>query len=77
MIKTQVQLQEWQYQAAKRESARTSRSLSDLIREGLVMVLQKSAVAPRGDLEALAGKYTPRSVEDLKSHDRAWVDAIR
>jgi|688.fasta_scaffold1659167_2 hypothetical protein len=77
MIKTQVQLQEWQYQAAKRESARTSRSLSDLIREGLVMVLQKSAAAPRGDLESLAGKYTPRSVEDLKSHDRAWVEAIR
>ena len=77
MIKTQVQLQEWQYQAAKRESARTSRSLSDLVREGLVMVLQRSATAPRGDLEGLAGKYAARSVEDLKSHDRAWVEVIR
>jgi len=77
MIKTQVQLQEWQYRAAKRESARTSRSLSDLVREGLVMVLQRSATASQGDLEGLAGKYTPRSVEDLKSHDRAWVEAIR
>ena len=77
MIKTQVQLLEWQYQAAKKEGARTSRSLSDLMREGLEMVLQRSAAAPRGDLEGLAGKYTPRSVEDLKSHDRAWVEAIR
>lgn len=77
MIKTQVQLQEWQYQAAKKESVRTSRSLSDLVREGLVMVLKRSAAAPRGDLEGLAGKYTPRSVEDLKTHDRAWVETIR
>jgi len=77
MIKTQVQLQEWQYQAAKRESARASRSLSDLVREGLAMVLQRSATASRGDLEALAGKYTAQPADDLKPHDSAWVEAIR
>ena len=77
MIKTQVQLEEWQYQAAKRESARTSRSLSDLVREGLAAVLRKSALHPRQSLEGLAGKYVPRSTEDLKAHDRAWADSIR
>jgi len=77
MIKTQVQLEEWQYQAAKRESARTARSLSDLVREGLTSVLRKSALHPRQSLEELAGKYAPRSTEDLKPHDRAWADSIR
>jgi hypothetical protein len=77
MIKTQVQLEEWQYQAAKRESARTSRSLSDLVREGLAAVLRKSALHPRQSLEELAGKYAPRSTEDLKAHDRAWAESIR
>jgi len=77
MIKTQVQLEEWQYQAAKGESARTSRSLSDLVREGLTLVLQKSAKRPQVPLEELAGKYEPKSCEDLKFHDRGWVDVIR
>lgn len=77
MIKTQVQLEEWQYQAAKGESARTSRSLSDLVREGLTLVLQKSAKQPQVLLEELAGKYEPKSCEDLKFHDCGWADAIR
>jgi hypothetical protein len=77
MIKTQVQLEEWQYRAAKQESARTSRSLSDMVREGLALVLHRAAGAPRSSLESLAGKYEPRPVDDLKPHDRAWAEAIR
>jgi hypothetical protein len=77
MIKTQVQLEEWQYRAAKQESARTSRSLSDLVREGLALVLKRSAHQSRQPLEGLAGKYQPRPIDDLKPHDRAWAEAIR
>ena len=77
MIKTQVQLEEWQYHAAKQESARTSCSLSDLVREGLASVLRRSALQPRQSLEALAGKYSPVKTDDLKAHDRAWVESIR
>jgi hypothetical protein len=77
MIKTQVQLEEWQYRAAKQESARTSRSLSDLVREGLSAVLRKSALQPRQSLEDLAGKYAPQKTDDLKPHDRAWAESIR
>ena len=77
MIKTQVQLEEWQYRAAKQESARTSRSLSELVREGLALVLSRAAAAPRQSLESLAGKYEPRPLDDLKQHDRAWVETIR
>ena len=77
MIKTQVQLEEWQYLAAKKESARLSRSLSDLVREGLALVLRNSALGPPQTLEELAGKYQPRSCDDLKTHDRAWAEVIR
>lgn len=77
MVKTQVQLEEWQYQAVIGESTRTARSLSDLVREGLTLVLQKSSRQPRVPLEELAGKYEPKSCEDLKLHDRGWADAIR
>jgi hypothetical protein len=77
MIKTQVQLEEWQHRAAKQESARTSRSVSDLVREGLTLVLSRSARQPGQSLESLAGKYEPRALDDLKPHDRAWAEAIR
>ena len=77
MIKTQVQLEEWQYRAAKQESARTSRSLSDLVREGLSSVLRRSATQSRPTLEEVAGKYEPIPTGDLKPHDRAWVESMR
>jgi len=77
MIKTQVQLEEWQYRAAKQEGARTSRSLSDLVREGLSLVLRRSGQPGRSSLEQLAGKYEPRACDDLKAHDRDWVESIR
>ena len=77
MIKTQVQLEDWQYRAAKEESARTSRSLSDLVREGLTSVLRRSSARQSQSLEQLAGKYQSRALGDLKPHDRAWVESIR
>ncbi len=77
MVKTQVQLEESQYHAAKGESARTARSLSDLVREGLALVLQRSSQRQRVPLKELAGKYEPVAGEGLKPHDQAWADAIR
>jgi hypothetical protein len=77
MIKTQVQLEDWQYRAAKEESARTSRSLSDLVREGLTTVLRKASARQNQSLEQLAGKYEPRLTSDLKPHDRGWAESVR
>lgn len=77
MIKAQVQLEDWQYRAAKEESARTSRSLSDLVREGLTSVLRNASARQLQSLEQLAGKYEGRALGDLKLHDRAWVESIR
>lgn len=77
MIKTQVQLEEWQYRAAKQESARSSKSLSALVREGLSLVLRRSGRPAAPALEDLAGKYEPQACDDLKAHDRGWVESIR
>ena len=77
MIKTQVQLEEWQYEAAKKAGAATSRSMSDIVREGLALVLPKLGQGGRKPLAAIAGKYRPLDGKDLKDHDQGWVDSIR
>ena len=75
MIKTQIQIEEWQYEAIKRESAREDRRMSDFIREAVTVALQKRGAKP--SLSAIAGKYEPIDAEELKPHDRFWVEGIR
>jgi Arc/MetJ-type ribon-helix-helix transcriptional regulator len=77
MIKTQIQLEEWQYEALKKVSQRTSRSMSDFIREGVSLLLKKGSKQTHAPLEDLAGKYHPIPSGDLKAHDRDWADSIR
>jgi len=77
MIKTQVQLEEWQYQAAKKAGVATSRSMSDIIREGLSLVLPRLGQGGQKPLAAVAGKYRTLPLQDLKDHDRRWVESIR
>lgn len=77
MIKTQVQLEEWQYQAAKKVGAATSRSMSDIIREGLSVVLPRLGQGGQKPLATIAGKYQAIPLQDLKDHDRRWVESIR
>ncbi len=70
-------MEDWQYRAAKEKSARTSRSLSDLVKEGWTSVLRKASAQQPQSLEQLAGKYEPRLTHDLKQHDRGWAENIR
>jgi Arc/MetJ-type ribon-helix-helix transcriptional regulator len=77
MVKTQIQLEEWQYEALKKVSQRTSRSMSDFIREGVSLLLKKGSKQTHTPLEDLAGKYHPIPSEDLKAHDRNWAESIR
>jgi len=77
MIKTQIQLEGWQYEAAKKAGAATSRSMSDIIREGLSLVLPKLGHGERKSLASVAGKYRPTSSKDLKDHDQGWTESLR
>lgn len=77
MIKTQVQLEEWQYEAIKKAGGATSRSMSDIIREGLSLVLPKLGHGRQKPLASIAGKYRPLNAVDLKDHDRGWAESVR
>ena len=77
MIKTQIQLEDWQYESLKKTGAEAGRSLSDVIRESVSLFLKGKKKGGKGSLEALAGKYSSRPMDDLKPHDRAWAEAIR
>jgi predicted CopG family antitoxin len=77
MIKTQIQLEDWQYSSLKRAGTEAGRSLSDVIRESVTLFLKSQKKGEAGSLEALAGKYSSRSFGDLKEHDRGWAESIR
>ena len=77
MIKTQIQLEDWQYSSLKRAGAETGRSLSDVIRESVSLFLKSQKKGEAVSLEALAGRYSSRSFGDLKEHDRGWAESIR
>lgn len=77
MIKTQIQLEEWQYDGLKRACRSSGRSMSDFIRESVSLLLNKSTPRSSLPLEKIAGKYRPLPVTELKGHDRDWVNSIR
>jgi predicted CopG family antitoxin len=75
MIKTQIQIEEWQYQALKKESVFHDRSMSDIIREALTVALKRKV--PAHPLAKIAGKFSPLASDDLERHDALWVETIR
>ena len=77
MIKTQIQLEEWQYDALKRVGAVTERSFSDVVRESVSLFLKGKKNGALAPLESLAGKNTTFPTDDLKMHDRVWAESIR
>lgn len=77
MVKTQVQIEAWQHVAVKKMSATTSRSMSDLIREGLTLVLQRAGAGAVKPISEVAGRHAPLPMDELNRHDRAWAESIR
>jgi predicted CopG family antitoxin len=77
MVKTQIQLEDWQYSSLKKAGSKAGRSLSDVIRESVSLFLKSNKKKEMTPLQELAGKYSSRSTDDLKAHDRAWVESIR
>ena len=77
MIKTQIQLEEWQYDSLKKICRGSGRSMSDFIRESVCLLLNKGTTTASLPLEKIAGKYRPLPFSDLKGHDRDWVNSIR
>ena len=76
MIRTQIQLTPEDYKALKQAAREEGRSMADCIREGIRLFLGRR-LARGGDLGAVAGKYRPLPMDDLKPHDRQLADVIR
>lgn len=55
MHRTQLNLDEWQYEALRSRAEREERSISDLVREILAAALRPLRGVPRRRLEDLAG----------------------
>jgi Arc/MetJ-type ribon-helix-helix transcriptional regulator len=51
--------------------------MSEVVREAVTQLLDRIAQQTPGRLEDVAGKYTGGALEDMKDHDRAWVESIR
>ena len=77
MIKTQIQLEESQHEALKALGVQAHASMSELVRRAVNAFLASSRAAPMPGLDEIAGKYRPRSMEDLKAHDAQWAASIR
>lgn len=77
MIKTQIQLEEWQYAGLKMVSANQASSMSEVVRQAVAQLLDRSAKQVPCCLEEIAGKYAAGSLEEMNAHDRSWVEAIR
>jgi hypothetical protein len=60
MIKTQIQLEDWQYSSLKRAGAEAGRSLSDVVRESFSLFLKSKKKEGPLHWKRLLGN-TPRS----------------
>lgn len=74
MIRTQIQLPEEDFARLREAASRQHRSMADCIREGIALYLATTQIAA-ADLAGLAGRFKPQSIDDLKDHDRAWIEA--
>lgn len=77
MVKTQIQLEKWQYAKLKQAGITQAKSLSELVRVAVSELLEKIERRPTQRLEEVAGKYVGGGLSDLKDHDRAWVESVR
>ncbi len=80
MVRTQVQLTDEQSAALKEISARSGRSVSDLVREGVEGVIARSASPSREELVrralSVVGKFSSGKTDISRNHDDYFVEAI-
>lgn len=77
MIKTQIQLEEGQYDRLRAVAAQERRSLADCVRESVDLFLADHAQpANAGELDQVLGRFRPLDDADMKDHDSAWAEAI-
>lgn len=80
MIRTQVQLSEEQAARLKRRAAVAERSMADLIREAVDLLLARSPERTRGEqmrrVASAFGKFASGTRDLATAHDRHFTDAV-
>lgn len=77
MIRTQVQLEEDQYKQLRAIGAREDKGLAEQVREAVALYLTRKKTKNLPSLESVLGKFTQAPIDDLKPHDRWYVESIR
>ena len=81
MIRTQIRLTESQMECLRRLSAQSGRSMADLIRESVEMMLKAKRQPSRQERveRALrgAGRFRSGSSDGSRNHDRYFAEAIK
>jgi Arc/MetJ-type ribon-helix-helix transcriptional regulator len=81
MVRTQIQLTEKQFDALRRLSAQKKKSLADLIRQSVELLLaQESRTGKTSRIQralAAAGKFSSGGHDGSSEHDRHLADAYR
>jgi hypothetical protein len=75
MIRTQIQLEERDYEELRTMASEARRSIADCIREGIQLFLRTRRLKA-SVIDEIAGKFRPLPPADLKDHDRWFADAV-
>ena len=76
MLRTQVQIPEQQLKKLRQLSKRMGKSVAQQVREALDLYLGRLERQALGSLADIAGRFRPIPIEDLKGHDRAFIEGI-
>jgi hypothetical protein len=78
MIRTQIQLEDAQYQQLRRIGSAESKGLAEQVREavGLYLTRRRANPPPLDDLVAGFRPLPVESSDEIKTHDRWLADAI-
>jgi len=76
MIRTQIQLEEDQFDLIRSEAAKKNISVAGFVREALARYLKSPRRAALRNLATLRPAFKPIPMDDLSDHDRWFAEAI-
>ncbi len=76
MIRTQIQLEEAQFDLIRSEAAKKNISVAGLVREALARYLKSPRQVALRNLATLRPAFKPIPMDDLSDHDRWFAEAI-
>lgn len=76
MIRTQIQLEQSQFEVLRGEAAKRNISVAGLVREALAGYLKSPRKEALRKLSSLRPAFRPIAMEEVSDHDRWYAEAI-